>query len=232
MNLRKLVLGVNKWLLVSIVLALLLLLQFTCKREPEKVLIPGKTEVRWLNDSTKYYQQNAAIADAIGQIKSLQDSLERAVSKNANTNPSTIIRLTEKINYDSLYIAYTNPLKDSVMKYKDLSDSAFKKQTLAKFEYKDKWMYQKGRVLGGGIAIDSLSITAKSHIIVSETKGFLKPKKIVVQVINENPNVDYGEIQSYVYKPKKKPIGLTVGPTLMYNGQFRVGIGITYGLRL
>lgn len=213
-------------------LALLLLLSLIWKREPVRELIPGETKVKWLNDSTKYYEQAIAIADGFKQIKRLQDSLEKAVSKNSNTKPVTIIRYTESFNRDSLYAAFTSPFKDSINKYKDLADSAFKKQTLMPYEYVDKWTYLKGRVTGGGVAVDSMSVKSKPHIMISETKAFLKPGKLVLQVINENPNIDVSDIQSFTYQPKKKRFGLVVGPTVLYNGKVQVGVGATFGLRI
>lgn len=222
----------NKWFVVSVVLALLLFLSLLWKKEPTEVLTPGPVKTVYLDDSTKYYEQQVAIAQSKLTIVRLQDSLEKAVSKNSGSKPVTITRATASINYDSLYAVFNSPLRDSVEKYKGLADSLFAKQTLAEYEYKDKWLYQKGRVTGGGIAIDSLSVTTKPHIMISEKGGLFKKKELVMQIVDENPNVSYSGIQSYTHKTKDKKIGLTLGPTVSWNGKFHIGFGLTYGIRL
>jgi hypothetical protein len=215
------------------VVILTILLAYTCNKSPKSIITPGKTSVVYLDDSTKFYEQEIAIVQTKREVRKLQDSLERAVSRKAGTNPTTIIRIKEDTNMDSLYVAFTGSLRDSLEKYKNMSKDSFDKQDLMPYVYEDKWLRQKGRIQGGGISIDSLTVTSRHHLLITEEKGLFKNGKVTLQVINENPKVTYSDIQTYSYAPKKKKFGLVVGPTAVFTGRtVDFGVGLTLGLKL
>lgn len=198
----------------------------------------GKTNTIWLNDSTKYTRTEVIPSQV--RIDKLVDSIEQVVLNHSGTQANTIVRVKETINYDSLYTAFNSSLRDSVDKYKNMSRDSFGRQTLATYKYESKWLKQKGRILGAGIAIDSLQVITNQHLIITESKSkLLKPstwfqsKKIYAEMINENPAVTYSEHQIYTYSPKKSRLGLVIGPTVTYDGsKLRPGFGLTAGFRI
>lgn len=132
-----------------------------------------------------------------------------------NSKDSVILKLKEQVkNYKSLLVktSFNDVSADTVMA-EVIHDTAYinndygiaEKKVSTGFKYKDDWADIKGTINDKDSVAITYSIKNKFDVINRyEEQGFLKHKKLVVEIVNYNPHGQTDKVVSFTIQPRVK----------------------------
>lgn len=190
------------------------------KREKEHYKdLANKTELNF----TKY-------RDHAGRTFASQDaekmSLRQALNAERVEKEKYMARLLSQIHYsavtsiDTIFIPYALAPE---IRYIDRPDSSGLHDTFIKvplpFQSNTLWYAIKGRVKSNGIVVDSLKVYNKFRATVFYKKrGFLKRRKLTVEIKSDNPYTDITAMDNVVIEDKaKKRLKQGLGLSILAN---------------
>jgi hypothetical protein len=201
---------------------------------------------KYLKDSVHYLEVEAKLVSNQKLLNELQDSLQKEISKNSDLITQGVIKWKERAVYSELEGVY----KDSVDL---LLDSAFRQHlTIDSLLFtsknfisvpksfsvlNDPWIRIRGTVKKTGVDIDSVITRSEPTIAFGETYSkFLginvgRPT-IKATIGNKNPHIFQEQPEVYFMQPKTSKFGATIGPSVFYDGSFKVGASVTVGYKI
>jgi hypothetical protein len=181
---------IAQWIIIG-TLSLFCFFLYQSKSETES---RSKRNVDALNSEMKTYKnklgqtvsEKKALEISRQELKHLNDSLQIAIKR---MKPEVIVKWRTRTVYDTTYIQLDSiPCKFS-----------------APFSYEDEWLAYNGVVSNKGLRMDNITTYNKQSIVFGkERKNFFHPYYTTARIVNDNPNIEVRDIQSYKIKQKKR----------------------------
>lgn len=194
------------------------------------------------DSSTTIRQQELVIIQSQSTIIALQDSLENLTRKLTGIEPQIIIRYKDTTKFrDTILFTIDSTKEDSLRKAITSSQGrldSFLKSKLwisvpKSFLDSAEFFRIKGTVTHSGVDIGDLEIYNKTSVIIGQKSSFFTTGPVVVNVVESNPMLTSGQLQSFQYIPKTRKWTLVAGPAVIFNGKaFYQGIGLMAGYRI
>lgn len=91
----------------------------------------------------------------------------------------------------------------------------------------------KGTVTRSSVNLRSVSIPNTTSVIIGQKQGLFNTGPVTVNIVESNPLLAPGAMQSYQYQPKERKWSIVVGPSILFNGKaFSEGVAITGGYKV
>lgn len=191
------------------------------------------------DSSTTIRQQELVIIQSQSTIISLQDSLENLTRKLTGVEPQIIIRYKDTTKFrDTILFTIDSTKEDSLRKTITSSQGRLDSFIRSKrwipvpksFLDSAEFFKVKGTVTYSGVNINDLEIYNKTSVIIGQKSSFFTTGPVVVNVVESNPMLTSGQLQSFQYVPKTRKWTLVAGPAVIFNGsKFYQGIGLMAG---